>query len=307
MAEAVREPWRNAARLMLLCLALAQLAAARADERIIEQLDIEQPRSFGYHIGDRFSRVVQLALRQPYTLHGEALPTAGRFSEWLALETPRVTSERHADITRYEIRFDYQVVNVGSEAASIAVPHHELVYSNGRETLKALIPATRVKIAPLRDSADTRLQEDQAPARLHFDATVLWSCAATLTLCVLALAILEGGLPAWRRARPFAVARRAVRAARRRGWREEDYDLALRAVHRAFNETAGRTVFADTLRDFFTEHAPFMALSTPVTEFYVRSRSYFYAADGDAPAPRYTARELATLVRRCHAIERGRR
>lgn len=307
MADTLRSRWRIVARVLSLCMALAHGAAVRADERVILQLDIEQPRSFGYHIGDRFARVVHLELRRPYALDIKTLPAPGRFSEWLALEAPVVTLEQRAETTRYALRFDYQVVNVGIAADSIAVPHHELVYSNGTETLKALIPATRISVTPLRSVTDTSLQSDQAPTPQHFDATRLWLSGTALSLSLLALLYLRGGLPSWRAARPFANAARALRAARRRGWRDEDYDAALRAVHRAFNETAGRTVFADTLGVFFEEHAAFAAVATPVSEFYARTRAYFYATDSAQPAPRYSARELAALVGRCRDIERGLR
>lgn len=305
MAEALRVVRRGAVCLVLAWLCHGPLAAAASDERVILQLDIEQPRTFGYHIGDRFSRIVHLQLRRPYTLSTRALPAAGRFSEWLALEAPQVTSEQDAAATRYAIRFDYQVVNVGSEADSIAVPHHELAVSEGKETLTALIPATRINVTPLRGRDDTSLQADQAPGRLESDAGRLWLGAGVLALSVLALLHLHGGLPSWRAARPFGVAQRAVKAAGRRGWREEDYATALRAVHRAFDETAGRTVFADTLAGFFGEHGAFTTLREPVTEFYARSRHYFFASGAEGATARYSATELARLVAQCRDIERG--
>jgi mxaA protein len=292
------------------CMALALTWAAAgtaADERVIEQLDIRQPRTFGYHIGDKFTRIVSLQLRAPYALSSQALPAAGRLSEWLALETPQVTVEQRPQATHYEIRFTYQVVNVGSEAASIAVPHHELLYGDNKESLKALIPATRISVAPLRGSTDNDTQPAQAPTPLGFDTRRPWFFAVALCVSALLLAYLHGGLPWSRSARPFRVAHTTLRAAARRGWQEQDYEAALRAVHRAFNETAGRTVFCDTLPAFFVEHAAFTAMREPVKEFYTRSRDYFFSASNAASAPRYSAQELTALVRRCCDLERGAR
>ena len=287
-------------------LALARATAGTAaDERVIEQLDIRQPRTFGYHIGDKFTRIVSLQLRAPYVLSSQALPAAGRLSEWLALETPQVTVEPGPQATRYEIRFTYQVVNVGTEAASIAVPHHELLYGDNKESLKALIPATRISVAPLRGSTDNDTQPAQAPTPLGFDTKRPWFFAVALCASALVLAYLYGGLPWSRTARPFRVAHAALRAAARRGWQEQDYEAALRAVHRAFNETAGRTVFRDTLPAFFVEHAAFTAMREPVMEFYTRSRDHFFSASSAASSPRYSAQELTALVRRCCDLERG--
>ena len=294
------------APVVLTTLALLWAAAGTAaDERVIEQLDIRQPRTFGYHIGDKFTRIVKLQLRAPYALSSQALPAAGRLSEWLALETPQITVEQRPQATHYEIQFTYQVVNVGTEAASIAVPHHELVYGDNKETLKALIPATRVGIAPLRGSTDNDTQPAQAPTPLGFDTKRPWFFAVVLCASALVLAYLHGGLPRWRTARPFRVAQATLRAAARRGWQEQDYEAALRAVHRAFNETAGRTVFRDTLLAFFAEHAAYVAMREPVMEFYTRSRDYFFSASSAASSPRYSAQELTALVRRCCDLESG--
>lgn len=286
-------------------LALAtSLAAHAVDERVITRLDIEQPRGFGYHIGDRLSRHITLELRAPYVLDTQALPAAGRFSDFLALDTPRITSSARDGATFYDIRFDYQVVNVGLEAASVAVPHHDLQYANGQEVLKALIPDTRITVTPLRAKDDATLAPNAAPAPRVFEATALWACAASLALCVLGLAFMHGGLPSWRRARPFMLALDEVRAAQRRGWRDEDYAAALRAVHRAFNATAGRTVFADALTEFFQEYPAYAGLHAPLTDFFARSRGFFFAP-GVVDDPRYSASELAALVKHCCDVERG--
>lgn len=294
--------WRAVLALGLSCLALTAVAD---DERVVLQFDIVQPRSFGYHIGDRFSREVKLVLRSPYVLDMTSLPAAGRFSEFLALDAPRIASAPRDGATFYDIRFDYQVVNVGAEAASIAVPHHDLAYSDAKEHLKALVPDTRITVTPLRAEGDTGLQPDAAPVPLAFDTTRLWACAVALALSLLALTVIHGKLPSGRRARPFSRAFDEVRAAQGRGWRDEDYETALRAVHRAFNATAGRAVFADALDEFFNGHPAFRRLEAPLVEFFARSRGHFFSAAGDAVNPRYSAAELVALMKRCRDVERG--
>lgn len=302
MTERRRNAERRLVGALMLCVPLAGLAV---DERVIEQLDILQPRGFGYHIGDRFTREVKLTLRAPYVLDTKALPGAGRFNEFLTLEAPRVSSAARDGATFYDIRFDYQVVNVGTEASSIAVPHHDLRYSNGKETLKALVPDTRISVSPLRASGDASLQPDVAPAPLIFEPALLWACAGTLAASLVALMTLYGKLPSWRPARPFSLAHDEVRAAQRRGWRDEDYEAALRAVHRAFNATAGHTVFADALNEFVAEHPRFGNLEPSLAEFFARSRSHFFAAGEPSRHARYAGPELVALMQRCRDVERG--
>jgi len=69
---------------LLLCMTVAVNA-----ETVIEQLDVEQQRTFGYQIGDTFVRTVHFRLRDPYVRLETSLPKAGRWSDGLTLGPDR--------------------------------------------------------------------------------------------------------------------------------------------------------------------------------------------------------------------------
>ena len=96
----------HAGLVLIAWLSCAPLASHAADERVIERLDITQPLAFGYHIGDRFSREVRLTLRAPYARDLKALPAAGRFSEFLARDAPRIESTPRHGAPGHAMRLD---------------------------------------------------------------------------------------------------------------------------------------------------------------------------------------------------------
>ncbi len=280
-------------------------SAAGSDERVIDLLDIQQPRTFGYQIGDKFHRTIELQLRAPYRLARKSLPTAGRLTEWLASETPEVVEHTVAQATRYHIDLTYQVVNISPDETDIAVPHLDLLYSDGRETLKALVPATRITVTVLRRSDQQTLQPDQVPLPI---VTRRWPLALYGSIVMVALsglAWLQWGLPSRSHARPFRVACRQLRQLRGREWDEDSYHKALQAIHEAFNATAGKTLFADRLTAFFAEHRKFAALQRPISDFFMHSRQFFFNADGAAPALYYSQAELLAFAERCCDVECG--
>ncbi|MCP5201471.1 MAG: nonribosomal peptide synthetase MxaA [Gammaproteobacteria bacterium] len=268
---------------------------------MVRELAVVQPRGFGYLLGDRFERTVTMAVRAPYRLDREALPS-GRLGDWLELAPPRVDSERDGELTRYVIHFVYQLINVDPGFREIAVPHHELVYTDGTDSGKVLVPATRVGVTMLRPPGSDSLQPAHAPAPLRFDPTRLWICALLAVAAVAALAWLRWGLPGGSRTRPFAIAARELAALGRRAVAGDVHGDALRMVHRAFDATAGRTVFPETLDAFFADHARFAGLRDPITLYFAHSRRYFFE-DGNDDA--YPYAELVDLVERCRDVERG--
>ncbi|MGE0485973.1 MAG: hypothetical protein AB7Q81_17635 [Gammaproteobacteria bacterium] len=261
-----------------------------------------QPRGFGYLLGDRLERTVTMTVRAPYRLDREALPAAGRLGDWLELAPPRVESRRAGAVTRYVIHFVYQLVNVDPAFREISVPHHEIVYTDGKDSGKVLVPAIRVSVAPLRAPEQDELQPPRPPAPLGFNLLPLAVFALFAVAACGTLAWLRWGLPGSARTRPFGVAARELAALRRRGDDIEAHGEALRVVHHAFDTTAGHTVFADTLDEFFAAHPRFADLRDPITLCFAHSRRYFFAGGaGDDLG----LGDLVTLVERCRDVERG--
>jgi len=277
-----------------------------AAEIVVEQLDIRQPRSFGYQIGDKFERSISLQLRKPYRLNMDSLPPKGRLTLWLAIQASQVDQEVLTASTRYDIRLTYQVVNIEPEVRNIALPHHDLLYSDGSETLKVLIPATRVSVSILRDPGREDLQADQKPWLLpqRYLRSALFGA---LFICSLAgLAYLHWGLPFLTKKRPFEGVYRSLRkSSHRRPWDDDGYREVLQNIHSAFNETAGKTVFTESLDQFFKDHDQFAPLRQSIDEYFTHSRQYFFADTTDEQEFLYSHSELVFFIQGCRDIERG--
>jgi mxaA protein len=224
---------------------------------------------------------------------------------WLAIDTPEVDQKISATSTQYDIRLSYQIVNIDTELTDIAVPHIDLIYSDGNETLKALVPASRVSASALRDQTQDNLQPDRAPFLLpqRYLGSIV---SGSLLLCSLAgLAYLYWGLPFLGKNRPFAGVYRSLRKRRHRSWDDDSYREALQDIHRAFNETAGKTVFAERLDEFFNDHIEYAPLQQSITDYFSHSRTYFFEGDKDHRNFQYALSDLVTLVEACRGIERG--
>jgi mxaA protein len=110
------------------------------------------------------------------------------------------------------------------------------------------------------------------------------------------------GLPFLARSRgPFARALRAVNAAARKQDERQSRQAALKALHRAFDETARGTVFGEHLDRFFAEHARYVPLRPEVERFFAASKGEFFGAESDSVSLTW----LAGLCRDLRDRERG--
>ncbi len=233
------------------------------------------------------------------------MPAAGRLTHWLALETPRVTRQAAGSLTRVDVVLTYQIVNVDEDVTDIPVPHHDLHYTDGSVDAKILIPATRISVSPLRPSESAALRPDRAPETLPQRPFVLVALAAVVIAATLGIVHVVRGSPRADGSTPFTALRHELRRVRAHEWDAERCRMVLREIHRAFNETAGRTVFTETLPEFFEQHARFAALETAIKDFFARTRACFYGADEAGEQPPFSLRDVTEFVQRCSDCERG--
>ena len=291
---------------MLFAVTLLPAVAFAADDVVVKRLDIRQPRTYGYQIGDKFERLITFLVHEPYVLDTEALPEPGKLNTWLAIEAPDIEQNAMGSYTRMQLRLVYQVTNVETGVAQIPVPHHDLVFTDGTDQVKVLVPAIRIELNTITDPRSTDLQADEPPQALtqRYDLIVL--CAAVLLLALAGLGWRYYGVTLSDKKQPFTSAWRRWR--RRLGSADEETTVAaLRDIHRAFNDTAGRTVFAETLDEFFREHAQFAPLRQAVNDYFNYSRAVFFAAGDNAAVTQYSPAELVEFLRACSDAERGLR
>lgn len=301
---------RRTLAFLLASLALLATAPAHAQLRGVE---LYAPRPFGYVIGDTLSLTADILLDAPFTLDPASLPTPRALDYWLDLRDVRLTDKGEREgVRRYTLDLVYQTFYAPLEPRRMALPGLSLAAVGEGRRVAVELPGWSFLMSPLREIVATgpgpamALRPDIAPAPIPTGETLrrLIVALGIGFLALLALAWQMGWGPFGRRAgRPFARAVRAMPAGLESSGAA--YGGALRALHRAFDATAGKGVFTEDLADFFAAHPAFRAVEAEVRRLFEASRRAFFGDDLDGARRDLPPAELVALSRRLRAVERG--
>lgn len=244
---------------------------------------VEQPRSYGYVVGDVATQRVLLEERAP-----DPLPAAGPLGNWVERRASRI--ERDARGRRW-LAVDYQIMNAPQALTLVTLPAWKLA--------DLAIPEWQISVAPLTPEQPFAkgglggLRPDRAAPTIDIAPMrrwmMIWLSAA------LVLMLWWAGWWAWRNwqatsRQPFAKALREIRGV------DEHSPQAWLALHRAFDATAGRVVQTETLPLLFERVPSFQAQRSAIEEFYEQSSARFF--DPGATATPVSARALCIELRR---------
>ncbi|MBT2322797.1 calcium incorporation protein MxaA [Variovorax paradoxus] len=294
-------------RAMLLALALAStaLAPARAADPAAagSAATVEQPRSFGYVLGDLITQRVLLE-QAGRPLQPGALPAATRVDLWLERRPSRIETDAEG---RRWLAIEYQLINAPRALGVIALPALALATASG-PTLA--LPAWPVSIGPLTPP-DVFGQGDLQPLRPDRPVAALATGAIERQLR-LSLGALLGVAAAWLAWWLWRNAREARRLPFAQAWRElrrlDDPEgaQAWRLLHRALNASAGRVVHGAGLSRLLDDAPYLRPLQPRLEDFYRESTRRFFAADA-AMAPPDAAFALRPLCRALRDAEKRHR
>jgi mxaA protein len=274
-------------------LLVAALLACHGAQAQQQDATVEQPRPFGYTVGDIATQRVLL----PDGFAPSSLPEAARASAWLERRPARL--ERGQDGRRW-LAVDYQVVNAPRSLATVTVPAWQLAGPAGMPALHvapAAISVGPLTTPPATDQALPLRPDRPAPAIATGEMQRrLWLWAGALAATLVAW-LAYVGWSEWHASRtlPFARALRELRG------KAGAPPAAHVALHQAFDRTAGRVVHAGTLAALFDRAPHLRPLQPQIERFYAESAALFFgggSAPADAVSPQALCRQLRRLERR---------
>jgi len=254
---------------------------------------VEQPRPFGYMIGDVFTQRILLQI-DGKRFEPDAMPHAERVGGWLERRAPRV--ETMPDGRRW-LAVDYQVINSPQNLALVAIPAWELPARSGTDSLRIAEWSISVSpLTPLRTLATDGLDElrPDRPAPIIATASIRRQIAVFSGASVVTVLMWLGWF-VWRnwrtsRSQPFG---RALREMRRLN---DKSPQAWRALHRAFDRVAGQVTQNATLTVLFQRAPQLIPMRSKIEMFFEQSSELFFG-EGLPPAP-MSVRKLCAELRR---------
>jgi mxaA protein len=250
--------------------------ALSTEEPVLPEAKVQQPRAFGYVLGDVITqRVLLESAGAPFEI--ARVPGSQRVGIWLERRVARVATA--ADDKRWLI-VEYQLINAPRILTTITVPPL-LLESSDKQRL--LVPEWSISVGPLTpqssafDTAGMGELRPDRPAALIETAPIerqVWFWFLALAATVAAWI----GWTLWRNRLaamnlPFARAwseMRRLDGASPQAWQ---------TLHRAFDRTAGRVMHAETLPLLFDEAPHLQPLRARIEEFFAASSERFF---GDA-------------------------
>ncbi|MDT8405626.1 MAG: hypothetical protein RQ715_00060 [Methylococcales bacterium] len=266
-------------------------------------IDTEAERDYGYHLGDELAITWQI--RADGRLQSHSLPKPGPVNDWLILKAiTQVTPKADFD---QAYRLTYQLFKRVSEAQQLALPDVDLSFQQGRSEQAIKVKGFRFHYTTQLSGEDWAKHHDPKPeiAPPPLDDRSAWrgfliSLSLTLAL-LLYLAWFYGKITFLERfSGPFARSLRELKQLKPGA--ETD---ALRLLHRALNQTLGKTVTLSQLPDFFQAHPRFKGLESETQALFRHSEALFFAPNPTSAAP--TLSQLIDLCARYRKRERGGR
>lgn len=266
---------------------------------------VQQPRPFGYVLGDTLTQriLLQSAGRN---FDPATLPPSERAGLWFARRSSRVEP---ADDGRRWLVIDYQLVNAPQTLITVNLPSVTLK-SKASDSSELVVPEWPISIAPLTPRAAfakgglQELRPDHPAPTIPTTAlrrqVQIWAGALLLT----GLLWLGWWLLRYFRAaanQPFARALREIRRS------DDDSETAWLALHRAFDRTAGRSVQLHTIPALLKQAPHFESERAAIEQFYAESNRRFFDVVGAGSrtpvrqtqvAPELSPRALCTTLRR---------
>ncbi|MGR9106190.1 MAG: hypothetical protein ACU843_04575 [Gammaproteobacteria bacterium] len=278
----------------------------------VRKMRLEAGRSFGHLLGDLVHQDIRFSLDRPYRLEQNSLPHPGPLGKWLELREVEATEIASDQETRYRIKLLYQIFPAIRDSEIRQIPGIAFQVYNGSQSLTFHSPESSLTLDPLipdfipDSEIRIRAAKKPLPIALTRHLQILTGLGAAALVVLAYFAWRRGLLPFSRSAKlPFSRALKEVARSRRAESVSPEYRSALCVVHRALNETAGETLFAGGLEDFFRAFPAYAPMREKTLVFFKLSQQVFYAQSMPSEAPDCPLRWLEQFCREYRSIERN--
>ena len=280
---------------------------------VAAEVDItaRNPRPFGYVVGDTLVQELILTVPGVQTLDEKQLPKPARLNAWLELRSVNITKTSRGSGKVYRVQLLYQFPNAPIEVRMVELPAQRFVFFKADKLTEAKSTEWPVTIGPItpeevlaRDGLEAMRPDvmpqviDTAGFRHRLIAYGIALAALILFWCYRHFGIPY--LSAQRR--PFTRAYRDLdRLAKRSP--PTAFPQAMERLHRALNETAGRSLFVENIEQFLAHRPIQSGLATMTRQFFRLSRDEFFVVG----VPQ-SQRSLSWMLEFCRAwrdVERG--
>lgn len=292
-------------------------------------VSVTEPRAFGYFIGDRVERGLTIVADPGEQLVASALPQPGPQAYWLDLvDVATKTSSAGGEKTRIDVRLVYQIFYAALEPKQVELPAITLQFKKTSDAVPSAesdttvkVPALSLLVSPLREIVLNNVASDNAdksPAdALRPDVVpTLLPVAALKTRIAILLAVLAATLAALlrhyaifpfhvRKGRPFAHALKEVSGLVRGTQDTAARRAQMLALHRAFDASLGRRLFAEDIQQFLARHVEHQPSTAQIEAFFAESRRVFFGSDDVNDTSRFDADRLLEFARRLAQEERA--
>jgi len=257
---------------------------------------VNPTRAYGYTLGDVLQQSIRLQGNN--ALHTiQQLPIEQREGRWITRNVVELSTDGQW------LNMQYQIINAPESVRTIALPALSLQID---ETRSIDIPAWPFSIAPLIPA--TASGEHSLPA-MQPDWQVSAPQSASIinrmkllaaALCLVLLAWLTWWLwRGWQEARSLPFAQAWHKRKQYKSDKNEESSENWLALHRAFDQVAGRSVSADTLDSLVNSVDWLKPFHTDIQAFYRQSSVRFFAPDRE-----HDAFSLSELTKRLYLAER---
>ena len=263
-----------------ICLLIGTTAST--DAQVLNVNAMAPSRDFGILLGDILHRRVVVTVAQGTSLDDRTLPPVGPAGPSLDVRDLAISQTSAGNRNTFTIDVTYQTFVAPDQVTRTDAPGFTIGFSDGHQRFTAAVPGFAYAVSPFRHDLQPvidpdAMRPDHVRARPDLSGLKQW-LVGSLTIVIASACLLAADryrVIAGGGARPFARAANGI--ARRVGHPDAaSVQGDVRALHRAFDATAGHRVLAGDLGGFFTRNPGFAALRAEIDTFFAASHAIFF-------------------------------